>query len=91
VEAPQELTLATSEEALEALRARLRGTRWPDPLLEDAGWGIGIAIPPRSWAQRTSNLVRWTEMPSGGHFAPFEEPELYVDDLRAFFRPYRTS
>jgi pimeloyl-ACP methyl ester carboxylesterase len=28
-------------------------------------------------------------MPSGGHFAPFEEPELYAEDLRAFFRPYR--
>jgi pimeloyl-ACP methyl ester carboxylesterase len=48
-----------------------------------------IGIPPRSWAKRTSNIVHWTEMPSGGHFAPFEEPELYADDLRAFFRPYR--
>jgi pimeloyl-ACP methyl ester carboxylesterase len=48
-----------------------------------------IGIPPRSWAERTSNIVHWTEMPSGGHFAPFEEPELYADDLRAFFRPYR--
>ena len=48
-----------------------------------------IAIPPRSWAERTSNVVHWTEMPSGGHFAPFEEPERYADDLRAFFRPYR--
>jgi hypothetical protein len=28
-------------------------------------------------------------MPSGGHFAAFEEPALYADDLRAFFRPYR--
>ena len=48
-----------------------------------------IAIPPRSWAERTSNIVYWTEMPRGGHFAPFEEPELYAEDLRAFFRPYR--
>ncbi len=47
-----------------------------------------IAIPPRSWAERTSNIVHWTEMPSGGHFGPFEEPELYAEDLRAFFRPY---
>ena len=28
-------------------------------------------------------------MPSGGHFAASEEPELYVDDLRAFFRELR--
>ena len=48
-----------------------------------------IAIPPRSWAERTSNVVRWTEIPTGGHFAAFEEPERYADDLRAFFRPYR--
>ena len=48
-----------------------------------------IAIPPRAWPERTANVVRWTEMPSGGHFAPFEEPELYADELRAFFRPYR--
>ena len=32
-----------------------------------------------------------TEPPRGGHFAPFEEPELYAAELRAFFRPYRTA
>jgi hypothetical protein len=30
-------------------------------------------------------------MPSGGHFAPAEEPERLVEDLRAFFRPLRTA
>src|ERR1700678_4418498 len=29
-------------------------------------------------------------IPRGGHFAPFEEPELYAQELREFFRPYRT-
>jgi hypothetical protein len=33
--------------------------------------------------------VRVTESARGGHFAPFEEPELYAEELRAFFRPYR--
>jgi hypothetical protein len=28
-------------------------------------------------------------MPRGGHFAAMEEPELLVEDLRAFFRPFR--
>jgi hypothetical protein len=28
-------------------------------------------------------------MPRGGHFAALEEPELLVEDLRAFFRPFR--
>jgi pimeloyl-ACP methyl ester carboxylesterase len=54
-----------------------------------AVFAADVAIPPRSWAERTSNIVRWTEMPRGGHFAAFEEPELYAEDLRAFFRPYR--
>lgn len=38
--------------------------------------------PPRSWAERAYNLVRWTDMPRGGHFAAMEEPDLYVQDLR---------
>jgi hypothetical protein len=33
--------------------------------------------------------VRVTEPARGGHFASFEEPELYAEELRAFFRPYR--
>jgi pimeloyl-ACP methyl ester carboxylesterase len=44
---------------------------------------------PRSVAQRHANLVHWTRMPRGGHFAPMEEPDLLVDDIRAFFRQLR--
>jgi hypothetical protein len=29
------------------------------------------------------------EMPRGGHFAALEEPELQVEDLRAFYHPLR--
>ena len=50
-----------------------------------------IGRPPRAWLERTTNLVRVTELPRGGHFAPFEEPELYAEELRAFFRPYRPA
>lgn len=39
---------------------------------------------PREWAQRSVNVQRFTTMPRGGHFAPLEEPELFVEDLRAF-------
>jgi epoxide hydrolase len=28
-------------------------------------------------------------MPKGGHFAAFEQPELYLDDVRTFFRTVR--
>ncbi|RZQ65961.1 epoxide hydrolase family protein [Amycolatopsis suaedae] len=48
-----------------------------------------VVRPPRAWLERTTNLVRLTEPPRGGHFAPFEEPELYARELRDFFRPYR--
>jgi pimeloyl-ACP methyl ester carboxylesterase len=48
-----------------------------------------LLLPPRAWLERTANVVRVTEPPRGGHFAPFEEPELYAAELREFFRPYR--
>ena len=35
------------------------------------------------------NIVHWTEMPRGGHFAAMEEPDLLVDDVRSFFRLVR--
>ena len=44
------------------------------------------AAPPRSWAERAYNLVRWTDMPRGGHFAAMEEPDLFVEDVRAWGR-----
>ena len=47
--------------------------------------------PPRAWLERTANVVRVTEPSRGGHFAPFEEPELYAQELRDFFRPFRTT
>ncbi len=48
-----------------------------------------ILLPPREWAQRSLRIQRWTQMPRGGHFAALEEPELLVEDLRAFYRSLR--
>ena len=42
--------------------------------------------PPRSFAERAHNIVRWTDMPRGGHFAAMEEPDLFVDEVRAWGR-----
>ncbi|MEA2180217.1 MAG: epoxide hydrolase [Solirubrobacteraceae bacterium] len=56
---------------------------------------VGVAVfpkdltPPIRRFAEGLNIVRWTEMPRGGHFAAMEEPELLVDDVRAFFRPLR--
>lgn len=41
---------------------------------------------PRAWAERRYRIVHWTEQVRGGHFAAFERPEAFVDDLRAFAR-----
>jgi pimeloyl-ACP methyl ester carboxylesterase len=48
-----------------------------------------IYFVPRRWAESRYNIVRWTVMPRGGHFAALEEPELLVQDVRAFFRELR--
>jgi pimeloyl-ACP methyl ester carboxylesterase len=45
---------------------------------------------PRSWAERRyKNIVYWNELDRGGHFAAFEQPALFVDELRACFRLMR--
>jgi pimeloyl-ACP methyl ester carboxylesterase len=49
------------------------------------------ARPPRELAEDAFNVVHWTEMPRGGHFAALEEPHLLVEDIREFFRPLRTT
>jgi len=48
---------------------------FPDPL---------FLPPPRSFAEKTYDVVHRTEMASGGHFAAFEQPEAMLADLRAF-------
>ena len=48
-----------------------------------------LAWPPRSYVERLYNISHWPEMPRGGHFAALEEPELLIDDIRAFARTLR--
>jgi pimeloyl-ACP methyl ester carboxylesterase len=45
-----------------------------------------IVATPRSWAeQRYPNIVYWNELDKGGHFAAFEQPQLFVNELRRCF------
>ncbi|WP_442591940.1 epoxide hydrolase family protein [Pedobacter sp. AW31-3R] len=48
-----------------------------------------ILLPPRTWAEKNLNIVHWTEMPRGGHFAAMEEPFLFAEDITKFFRTFR--
>ena len=41
---------------------------------------------PRAWVERRFNVTHWADMPRGGHFAAMEQPELFVEDVRNFFR-----
>lgn len=43
----------------------------------------------RRWCEANYNITHWTTMPRGGHFAAFEQPELFVDDVQAFFATVR--
>ena len=43
---------------------------------------------PRAWAERALRIDRWIEMPRGGHFPALEVPDLFLYDLREFFRPF---
>jgi len=46
--------------------------------------------PSRRWAERRFTDIRyWNELDKGGHFAALEQPELFVDELRSFFRLVR--
>jgi pimeloyl-ACP methyl ester carboxylesterase len=55
---------------------------------------VGLAVfrdpvyspPPRSMVEKAYNITHWTDMPRGGHFAAMEEPDLFVQDIRAFAR-----
>ena len=64
------------------------------------GVPTGVAMPryepsfpprqvPRETVERAHDLRHWVDLPRGGHFASWEEPELVADSIRTFFRPRR--
>ena len=45
---------------------------------------------PRSWAERAyPKLIHYNKLPKGGHFAAWEQPELFTAEMRAAFRSLR--
>ena len=70
------------------------GSSWGK--VESSTTPTGVAVFPREiapairlFAERSNNIVQWTEFERGGHFAAMEEPELLVGDVRSFFRRLR--
>ena len=64
-----------------------------DPITVPTGASIfpkEIVATPRSWAEgRFSNIVYWNELEKGGHFAAFEQPEQFIEEVRNCFRVMR--
>jgi pimeloyl-ACP methyl ester carboxylesterase len=49
-------------------------------------------LAPETWARRAyRNLIYFHEVDKGGHFAAWEQPDLFSAELRAAFRPLRQS
>jgi len=71
-----------------------RSGAWGPPAPSTVPTGVAvfpyeIAPPIRRFAERSNNIVHWSEFDRGGHFAAMEEPDLLVGDVRQFFRPLR--
>jgi pimeloyl-ACP methyl ester carboxylesterase len=47
---------------------------------------------PRSWAERAyPKLIHFNKLPKGGHFAAWEQPQLFSEEVRAGFRSLRSG
>ncbi len=87
-----------TETIYSSFRMYFEGARAPLVMQENERVNVPTAVahfpgellfPPPVWVERGFNVEQWTEMPRGGHFAAFEQPELLTDDLRCFFRQFR--
>ncbi len=77
--------------------ARLYWESFASPSLDPIDIPVGCSIFPKEifrcskrWAEkRFSNLVYWNELDVGGHFAAFEQPDTFTNELRVCFKELR--
>ena len=50
---------------------------------------FGMDIPIRRYAEAANTITHWSDFSEGGHFAAMEAPDLFVGDVREFFRTVR--
>jgi pimeloyl-ACP methyl ester carboxylesterase len=48
-----------------------------------------IQLMPRRWSEKYHNLQQYRVHNRGGHFAPYEQPQIYLEDVRTFFATLR--
>jgi pimeloyl-ACP methyl ester carboxylesterase len=98
-------TVGFPEPELTDLRSRVNATRWPywenkADFFDAKPITIPYAISvfpeelyqaPRSWAERAypGNLIHFNKLDRGGHFAAWEQPDLFTAEMRAAFRSLR--
>jgi pimeloyl-ACP methyl ester carboxylesterase len=84
---------ATSAARLYCESARARTGAYHIPRLEVptgcAVFPAEITRPSRRWAEQRYNVVHYERLARGGHFAAYEAPDLFVDDVRSFFASRR--
>ena len=76
----------TAGSAANAYYENMHSGDWPVPSQVPTGVAVfaeDIAI--RRYAERSNNIVHWSDFETGGHFAALETPGLLVQDIRAFF------
>jgi len=80
-------------ESIRQVNRWIAGPEVVDPVAVATGCSIfpkELQRPSRRWAERRFPDIRhWNEPARGGHFAAFEQPALFVDEVRAFFRLVR--
>jgi pimeloyl-ACP methyl ester carboxylesterase len=77
-----------------AAYTELQGSFWPGYIktptaVDKFPKDFVMGRPPLSMAKRGYNIVRYEDMPAGGHFAAMEQPQLFISNLRDAFRNYR--
>jgi pimeloyl-ACP methyl ester carboxylesterase len=84
--------VSSAREYWESTQARI-GAPVPPPVTLPVGFSAfpgEIFQAPRSWVEKAyPTLTYYNKPPRGGHFAAWEEPTLFTNELRAAFRPLR--
>jgi pimeloyl-ACP methyl ester carboxylesterase len=87
------------EAELTELRQRIKVTRWPErETVADQSQGVQLATVQKlacywateyNWRKIEAKLIQFNRLDKGGHFAAWEQPELFVAELRAAFKSLR--
>jgi pimeloyl-ACP methyl ester carboxylesterase len=83
--------------AASSIRMYYEGAHDPNAWAPKANSGVPTAVAVfqdgdiaiRRYGEESNNIVRWTEYPHGGHYAALTVPDVWLNDVREFFRELR--